>query len=208
MKLLRVLQEGEFERVGGSGTIKVDVRIIAATNADLHRAVAEGHFREDLFYRLDVIRIEIPPLRRRREDIPLLVQHFLENLGKLAEKRVKGITPEALDRLVSFDWPGNVRELENVIERAIVLATGDLITATELPQLEARKPPAEAIPFRVGQPLADLEREAIQRTLRAVGGDKDAAANILGIGVATLYRRLKEMEEEERGAEGQDIATP
>jgi len=199
VKLLRVLQEGEFERVGGSGTIKVDVRVIAATNMDLQRAVAEGRFREDLFYRLDVIRIEIPPLRRRQEDIPLLVQHFIENFTKLSGKRVTGITPEALDRLTSFDWPGNVRELENVLERAIVLATGDLITEAEIPQLEAKKPPAEAIPFRIGQPLADLEREAIQRTLRAVAGDKDAAAKILGIGVATLYRRLKEMEEEERG---------
>ncbi|MFI5402461.1 MAG: sigma-54-dependent transcriptional regulator [Planctomycetota bacterium] len=196
VRLLRVLQEGEFERVGGSETIRVDVRIVAATNADLHRAIAEGRFREDLFYRLDVIRIEIPPLRRRREDIPLLVQHFIENFTKLAGKRVKGITPEALDRLANFDWPGNVRELENVLERAIVLATGDLITEAELPRLEAKKPPAEAIPFRVGQPLADLEREAIQRTLRAVAGDKDMAAKILGIGVATLYRRLKEMDAE------------
>jgi len=195
VKLLRVLQEGEFERVGGTQTIKVDVRIVAATNTDLHRAVAEGRFREDLFYRLNVIRIEIPPLRKRREDIPLLIQHFIENYNKLAGKRVKGISPEALDRLVSFDWPGNVRELENVIERAIVLATGDYITEAELPQAEAETPPTEGIPFRVGQPLAELEREAIQRTLRAVSGDKDAAAKILGIGVATLYRRLKEMEE-------------
>jgi DNA-binding NtrC family response regulator len=200
VKLLRVLQEGEFERVGGSSTIKVDTRIVAATNADLQRAVAEGRFREDLFYRLNVIRIEIPPLRRRREDIPLLVQHFIENFNKLSGKVVKGISPEALDRLASFDWPGNVRELENVVERAIVLATGDLITEAELPPLETKKPPAEGIPFRVGQPLADLEREAIQRTLRAVAGDKDAAAKILGIGVATLYRRLKEMEEEGKEA--------
>jgi len=205
VKLLRVLQEGEFERVGGSDTIKVDARIVAATNMDLHRAVAEGRFREDLFYRLDVIRIEIPPLRRRREDIPLLVQHFVENYNKLAGKRVKGITPEALDRLANFDWPGNVRELENVIERAIVLVTGDLITETELPRLEANKPPAEAIPFRVGQRLAELEREAIQRTLRAVAGDKDAAAKILGIGVATLYRRLKEMDEEGRGDGSEEL---
>jgi DNA-binding NtrC family response regulator len=203
VKLLRVLQEGEFERVGGTATIKVDARIIAATNVDLHRAVAEGRFREDLFYRLHVIRIQIPPLRRRREDIPLLVQHFIENFNKLAGKRVKGISPEALDRLVTFHWPGNVRELENVIERAVVLATGDLITVAELPQLEAREPAPETIAFRVGQPLAELEREAIQRTLRAVAGDKDAAAKILGIGVATLYRRLKEMEEEEEEERGE-----
>jgi len=196
VKLLRVLQEGEFERVGGSQTIRVDVRVIAATNADLTREVAEGRFREDLFYRLNVITIEVPALRRRREDIPLLVQHFIEKFSRLSGKRVKGITPEALDRLQGLDWPGNVRELENVIERAVVLATGDLITQAEIPYQDTDKEAeADTIPFRVGQPLADLEREAIQRTLRAVGGDKDAAAKILGIGVATLYRRLKEMEE-------------
>ncbi|MHC4972347.1 MAG: sigma-54-dependent transcriptional regulator [Planctomycetota bacterium] len=196
VKLLRVLQDGEFERVGGNDTIRVDVRLIAATNADLNREVAEGRFREDLFYRLNVITIEIPPLRARHEDIPLLVQHFIENIAKHSGKRVKGITPEALDRLMAGEWPGNVRELENVIERAVVLATGDLITEADIPRAEEGKDPvAEEIPFRVGQALADLEREAIQRTLRAVGGDKDAAAKILGIGVATLYRRLKEMEE-------------
>ena len=196
VKLLRVLQDGEFERVGGNDTIRVDVRLIAATNSDLNRAVAEGRFREDLFYRLNVITIEIPPLRARHEDIPLLVQHFIENIAKHFGKRVKGITPEALDRLMAAEWPGNVRELQNVIERAVVLATGDLITEADIPKAEEGKEPlVEDIPFRVGQALADLEREAIQRTLRAVGGDKDAAAKILGIGVATLYRRLKEMEE-------------
>jgi DNA-binding NtrC family response regulator len=196
VKLLRVLQDGEFERVGGNDTIRVDVRLIAATNADLNRAVAEGRFREDLFYRLNVITIEIPPLRARHEDIPLLVQHFTEKTAKHSGKRVKGITPEALDRLMAAEWPGNVRELENVIERAVVLATGDLITEADIPQADEGKDPlVEEISFRVGQALADLEREAIQRTLRAVGGDKDAAAKILGIGVATLYRRLKEMEE-------------
>ena len=195
VKLLRVLQAGEFERVGGGETIKVDVRIIAATNADLDRAVAEGRFREDLFYRLNVITIEVPPLRERRADIPLLVQHFIENFAK-AGTPVKGISPEALDRLQAASWPGNVRELQNVIERAVVLATGNLITEADLPALGgAEKGVNEEIPFRVGQALAELEREAIQRTLRAVEGDKDAAAKILGIGVATLYRRLKEMGE-------------
>ena len=196
VKLLRVLQNGEFERVGGNETIRVDVRLIAATNTDLNRAVAEGRFREDLFYRLNVITLEIPPLRTRLEDIPLLVQHFIENTAKHSGKRVKGLTPEALDRLMAAEWPGNVRELENVIERAVVLATSDMITEADIPKpKESKEPIVEEIPFRVGQALADLEREAIQRTLRAVGGDKDAAAQILGIGVATLYRRLKEMEE-------------
>ncbi|MGH8311428.1 MAG: helix-turn-helix domain-containing protein, partial [Steroidobacteraceae bacterium] len=123
-------------------------------------------------------------------------RHLVKRLARTLQKRIDTIPSQVMQLLESYDWPGNVRELENVLERAIVLATGDLITEAELPRLEAKKPPAEAIPFRVGQPLADLEREAIQRTLRAVAGDKDAAAKILGIGVATLYRRLKEMDAE------------
>jgi DNA-binding NtrC family response regulator len=194
VKLLRVLQEGEFERVGGTETIRVDVRIVAATNANLNLAVSEGRFREDLFYRLNVITIEVPALRDRAEDIPLLVQHFLEKYTQLTGKKLKGIEPQALDRLQQCDWPGNVRELENTIERAVVLAAGDRITVADLASKAEPGPLLATIPFRVGQSLGDLEREAITRTLRAVGGDKDAAAKILGIGVATLYRRLKEME--------------
>ena len=196
VKLLRVLQEGEFERVGGDKTIGVDVRVVAATNTDLAAGVAAGRFREDLFYRLNVIRIDVPPLRDRRSDIPLLVQHFIEKYTKLTGKQVKGIAPEALDRLESADWPGNVRELENVIERAVVLVTGDRITLAEIPAgAEGDAAPQPRIAFRVGQSLAELERDAILQTLRAVAGDKDAAAKILGIGVATLYRRLKEMDD-------------
>jgi len=206
VKLLRVLQEGEFERVGGSETIKVDVRIIAATNVDLVQAVADRRFREDLFYRLNVISIEVPALRDRSADIPLLVQHFIEKYNMLTGKALKGIAPDALDHLMRMDWPGNVRELENVIERAVVLAADDRVTAADIPapsssngngSTDAAGSGVEAteIHFRVGQSLADLEREAILRTLRAVDGDKDAAARILGIGVATLYRRLKEMDE-------------
>ncbi len=196
VKLLRVLQEGEFQPVGGSETSRVDVRIVAATNVDLETAVADGRFREDLYYRLNVITIEIPPLRQRREDIPLLVQHFIEKYSRITTKHVNGISPGALDRLQGMEWPGNVRELENVVERAIVLATDPLITETELPATEdSRDPTPDSIPFRVGQNLAELERAAILRTLKAVHGDKDAAAKILGIGVATLYRRLKEMGE-------------
>ena len=206
VKLLRVLQEGEFERVGGNKTISVDVRVVAATNADLEQAVAEGRFREDLFYRLNVIRIPIPALRERRTDIALLVQHFVEKYSRLTGKPVKGIEPAALDRLQAADWPGNVRELENVIERAVVLTAGDRVTTAEIPDFGGENGDAatgERIPFRVGQSLADLERHAISITLRAVGGDKDAAAKILGIGVATLYRRLKEMDET-RGPENGD----
>jgi len=196
VKLLRVLQEGEFQKVGGSGTTRVDVRIVAATNADLEAAVAEGRFREDLYYRLNVITIEIPPLRQRPEDIPLLVQHFIEKYSRMTGKHVNGISPGALDRLQAMEWAGNVRELENVVERAIVLATGPLITEAEIPcAAEDADAAPDSIPFRVGQSLTELEREAILRTLRAVNGDKDAAAQILGIGVATLYRRIKEMGE-------------
>jgi len=195
VKLLRVLQEGEFERVGGTETIKVDARIVAATNTELPKAVAEGRFREDLFYRLNVISIQVPPLRDRAEDIPLLVQHFVEKYKRLTGKNVTGITAEALDRLQNREWPGNIRELENTIERGVVLATGSLIAEVDIvSDGDAREHMSDTIPFRVGQALADLEREAIQRTLRATSGDKDAAAKILGIGVATLYRRLKEME--------------
>jgi len=201
VKLLRVLQEGQFERVGGTETIRVDVRIIAATNADLDRAVAERRFREDLYYRLNVISVEIPPLRERREDIPLLVQHFIEKYSALTGKELKGISPAALDCLMRREWPGNVRELENVVERAVVLATGDRVTADDIASDENGSNGDQPIPFRVGQSLAELEREAIQRTLRAVDGDKDAAARILGIGVATLYRRLKEMEGDAGAAE-------
>ncbi|MEE8106854.1 MAG: sigma-54 dependent transcriptional regulator [Planctomycetota bacterium] len=206
LRLLRVLQQGEFERVGGSETIQVDARIIAATNTDLAKAVEEGRFREDLFYRLNVIHIELPPLRRRREDVPMLVQHFIEKYAARTGKEVKGIAPEALDRLQQLDWPGNVRELENAIERAVVLATDTLLTNKDLVQKSDSSESAAAdIPFRVGQALVDLEREAIQRTLRAVDGDKEAAANILGIGVATLYRRLKDMDaDREREKEPED----
>ncbi len=199
VKLLRVLQEREFERVGGSETIKVDTRVIATTNVDLTRAVAEGTFREDLYYRLNVISIEIPALRDRRDDIPLLVQHFLEKYTRLTGKKIKGISPAALARLETRDWPGNVRELENVIERAVVLATGDLIEYGDIVRTgKDAQPQLATIPFRVGQSLGDLEREAILRTHKSVAGDQDAAAKILGIGVATLYRRLKGMEEEAR----------
>jgi two-component system NtrC family response regulator/two-component system response regulator HydG len=207
VKLLRVLQEAEFERVGGTETIQVDTRVIAATNVDLIRAVAEGRFREDLFYRLNVISIEIPPIRERREDIPLLVQHFIEKYTRLTGKKTTGLTPGALERIEAREWPGNVRELENVIERAVVLAQGDLITEADIAEEAGAEPPKPAtIPFRVGQSLADLEREAILRTLKAVGGDKDAAARILGIGVATLYRRLKDIEEGQAATEGPESA--
>ena len=201
VKLLRVLQEGEFERVGGSATIKTDVRVIAATNRDLDEEVRAGRFREDLFWRLNVIAIRVPTLMERREDIPLLADHFLAKMRARTGRTSIAFDEGVVDALLAYGWPGNVRELENAIERAVVLARGDRITLADLPP-SVRGVPAEnvngsgVIRFEVGQSLSALEREAILRTLEAVGGNREAAASILGIGTATLYRRLKEMEEE------------
>ena len=201
VKLLRVLQEGEFERVGGSETLRTDVRVIAATHRALDREVEAGRFREDLYWRLNVIAVRMPPLRDRVEDIVPLAEHFLAKV-KAATGRAKptGFDDAVLDVLRAARWPGNVRELENAVERAVVLARGEVIGVEDLPQsvtqaAEAAPPSASMIRFEVGQSLAALEREAIIRTLEAVGGNREAAASILGIGTATLYRRLKEMGE-------------
>jgi len=198
VKLLRVLQEGEFERVGGTETLRADVRLIAATNRDLDRAVEEGRFREDLYWRLNVIAIRVPPLRERREDIVPLAEHFLQKVMRATGREGPlALGDEAFNRLLAWSWPGNVRELENAIERAVVLTPGEVIGLADLPRNLREQSdldtPASPIHFEVGQSLASLELEAIRRTLQAVGGNREAAASILGIGVATLYRRLKEM---------------
>jgi len=201
VKLLRVLQEGEFERVGGTETLRADVRVIAATNRDLEVEVAEGRFREDLYWRLNVIAIRVPPLRDRVVDVIPLAEHFLKKVcAATGHVGPLSFDQAVLDRFCASPWPGNVRELENAVERAVVLARGDVIRLDDLPRAlregatnGAR--PRSAIRFEVGQSLAALEREAIQRTLDAVGGNREAAASILGIGVATLYRRLKEIGE-------------
>ncbi len=205
VKLLRVLQEGEFERVGGAETLRTDVRVIAATNRDLEHEVAEGTFREDLYWRLNVIAIRIPPLREREADVIPLAEHFLKKVSAVTGRATVPVFDQpVLDCLRAADWPGNVRELENAVERAVVLARGDVIRMDDLPRsvrARAGEGPAlgGAIRFEVGQSLASLEREAIGRTLEAVGGNREAAASILGIGVATLYRRLKEMGEAASG---------
>jgi DNA-binding NtrC family response regulator len=206
VKLLRVLQEGEFERVGGTSTLRTDVRVIAATNRDLEEEVAAGRFREDLYWRLNVIAVPVPPLRDRAEDIQLLAQHFLEKVCRSTGRREPPTFDPAVVRLLAkYRWPGNVRELENAIERAVVLARGDVITCDDLPVAVRRseKEPAlqrrPVIRFEVGQSLEMLEREAIRRTLEAVEGNREAAATILGIGTATLYRRLREMGEAQEG---------
>jgi len=195
VKLLRVLQEGEFERVGGSKTLKVDVRVVAATNQNLEEMVAAGRFRKDLFYRLNVIHLEIPPLRARREDIPLLAQYFLDKFCLENNRPPMGFTPEAMQALQQYLWPGNVRELENVVERAVALCSGASVGSDDLPEeLRQQSKVEDNIVIPVGASLEEIERLVIRQTLRKTGGDKEVTARILGIGLATLYRRLKEME--------------
>ncbi len=198
VKLLRVLQDGEFERVGGSQTLKADVRVIAATNLDLEAAVKAGRFRMDLFYRLNVIHLPIPPLRERVEDIPLLALNFLDRFCLENNRPAMGFSPEAMGALKSYTWPGNVRELQNVVERAVALSTGNMVELADLPDEIRRHSPADdQIVIAVGASMEEIEHLAILQTLKKTGGDKELTARLLGIGLATLYRRLKEMEVKE-----------
>jgi two-component system response regulator HydG len=198
VKLLRVLQEGEFERVGGSQTLKVDVRVIAATNVDLEAAVADGSFRKDLYYRLNVIHLPIPPLRDRQEDIPLLALHFLDKFCLENNRAIMGVSPEAMAALKSHYWPGNVREMQNVVERAVALCQGNMIEVADLPdEVRQHSPDSDQISIPVGASMEQIERLAITQTLNKTGGDKELTARLLGIGLATLYRRLKDMETQE-----------
>jgi len=191
-KLLRVLQSGEFERVGGTRTLKVDVRLVAATHADLAALVREKRFREDLYYRLNVITIKLSPLRERREDIPLLAHHFLQKYAAKNAKDIGGVTEEALDILQTYAWPGNVRELENVIERAVVLTQSSQISPADLPETLVRTDQAARhLVISIGTPLEEVEDRLIEETLRYTKGDKTLAAKLLGIATRTIYRRLK-----------------
>jgi DNA-binding NtrC family response regulator len=188
-KLLRVLQEHEIKRVGGTETLKIDVRIVAATNKNLEELVAEKKFREDLFYRLNVVSIHLPSLRERAEDIPLLADHFLNKFAAQNNKPACRISPEAMDILTRYRWPGNVRELENVIERAATLSSTRLILPEDLPrrlQLEPAQMDLRSLPSRI--PLSELEKLYIQKVLEETGGNKKRAADILGIDRRTLYR--------------------
>ncbi len=198
VKLLRVLQEGEYEPLGGN-TVKSDVRIVAATNRDLRAEVQAGRFREDLYYRLNVIAITAPPLRARREDVPLLVDHFLGlYCAKNGRPRLKP-TRGALERMLDYPWPGNVRELENVIERAVVLSRSDSLTEQDLPEAvtEAAAPEPTKLTFAIGTPLEEIELRVIRETLRATKGDKSVAAQLLGISTRTIYRKLDGVSEDE-----------
>src|SRR5881296_516404 len=203
-KILRVLQEGEFERLGGTRTIQVDVRIVAATNQDLTEMVREKRFREDLYYRLNVITVRVPPLRERHEDIRLLAQHYLRVYAAKNGRKLEGLSNEALERLESYAWPGNVRELENLIERTVLLARKDRIDAEDLPEEVAgvKRPPRDAILELVGTPLTEIEQRLLDETLRITGGNKTQAAKLLGIDVRTVARKLERREDDQ--AEGTD----
>jgi len=190
-KLLRALQEKEVRPVGSTDRIPLSARIIAATNRDLDAAVRQGTFRQDLFFRLNVVQIKIPPLRERKTDIPILVNSFLEKFSE-ANGRVRTISEDAIARMMAYDWPGNVRELENAIERAIALGSGPILHAGDLPT-NLQYGTGERLPQNDELlPLDELERRAILRALREAGGDKLAAARMLGIGKTTLYRKLKQ----------------
>ena len=200
IKLLRFLQEHEFERVGGNQTIKVDVRVVAATNRDLLARVKAGQFREDLYYRLNVVTIDVPPLRARPTDIALLAVHFLRKFAATNQKTIVGFSDEALDRLARHDWPGNVRELENAIERAVVVCRSDVVRPEDIALPSTRTagagtaPPA-GYPLVPGSTLAELERFAILRTLEHMGGSTSKAAEMLGISPRKIQYKLLEYQE-------------
>jgi len=192
-KLLRVLQEGEFLEVGGVEPVKVDVRVIAATNRDLREDVDQGNFREDLFYRLNVINLHLPPLEDRRDDIPILARHFLKKHAQKSGDRVEELSTEALKLLMGYNWPGNVRELENAIERAVILANGPVLNAGDFEEpigSETYEEKEKAYPFE-GMSLEEVERRHIEYTLRQTDYNKSRAAELLGINRTTLWKKLR-----------------
>jgi DNA-binding NtrC family response regulator len=186
VNLLRVLETKEFTRLGGTKPVRVDFRVICATNQDLERQVKEGTFREDLYFRLNVITISLPPLRERRQDIPLLAQHLLAKYALEMNRAFTGFDPAAMDQMVRYDWPGNVRELANAVERALVVGRGPLVLAADLPMRmnEKAEPPA-------GDSLADVEQAQIRVILERTGGNVTRSADILGIDRVTLYNKIK-----------------
>jgi DNA-binding NtrC family response regulator len=192
IKLLRVLEEKKFERVGGEETVEVDVRLIAATNRDLKEAIAKGSFREDLYYRLNVVNIHIPPLRERKEDIPLLVAAFLKEFIQENGRQIEGIDAKARLALYNYSWPGNVRQLRNSVESAVVLSKGTTITLDDLPPNIRGDSGTNSLRLPVGASLAEVEKEVIRSTLAREGGNKSRTAEILGIGRKTLHRKIEE----------------
>jgi two-component system, NtrC family, response regulator HydG len=194
-KLLRVLETREVLPVGGNTARKVDIRLVAATNRDLRTMVRDGTFREDLLFRLQVVTIELPPLRERAGDVPLLIDHFVADLAKQHGRRVRGVSPEARAALVRYAWPGNVRELRNVIENMVLLASGDVLGFDDVPEhvrTTSREPRRGGAYDLAGRSLAEVERDLIESNLELAGGNREKAAKILGMGERTLYRKIKE----------------
>ncbi len=200
IKILRVLQDKRFERVGGEETVEVDVRLITATNRDLEKEVAEGRFREDLYYRLNVVHIHVPPLRERRDDIPLLITAFLQEFAQENGKNIEGIDARARAALYKFDWPGNIRQLRNCLESAVVMSSGPIIKLEDLPPTIAGSGEADSIAVPAGITMTEAEKIIILQNLAINKGNKSKTADILGIGRKTLHRKLDEYAAEDRGA--------
>jgi DNA-binding NtrC family response regulator len=192
IKILRVLQERKFERVGGEDTVEVDVRIVAATNRDLKEEIGKGNFREDLYYRLNVVNIRVPPLRERRDDIPLLAMSFLREFADENGKKLEGLDPKARQAIYAYPWPGNVRELRNTMESAVVMASSGLVTLDDLPPNVCSSGEGRDVRVPVGSSLEEAEKILIRETLAAEGGNKSKTAEILGIGRKTLYQKIEE----------------
>ncbi|MCR4940002.1 MAG: sigma-54 dependent transcriptional regulator [Treponemataceae bacterium] len=197
IKILRVLQERKFERVGGEETIEVDVRVIAATNKDLEKEIAEGRFREDLYYRLNVVHINVPPLRERKDDIPLMVNSFLAEFSEENGKKIEGIDSRARSALYKYDWPGNIRQLRNCIESAVVMCEGKIITLDDLPPTISQSSQEDIIQVPIGITMDEAEKIIILQNLAVNKGNKTKTADILGIGRKTLHRKLDEWNENE-----------
>ncbi len=194
IKLLRVLQEHEFEKVGGEKTLKTDVRVIAATNRNLEEEIKAGRFREDLYYRLNVVRLEVPPLRERKEDIYLLITEFLNQFNQENGKHVEGFSNEARNKIVSYDWPGNIRELRNCVESAVVMCRGNVIEASDLPLNIQKVSSDSSVEIPIGSTMSDAEKAMILATIAHCNGNKSKAADVLGIGRKTLLRKLQDYE--------------
>ena len=203
-KFLRVLEGHPFERVGGSTPIKVDVRVVAATNRDLEQAVEEGNFRKDLYFRLHVVEIAVPPLREHKSDIPRLIRYFVERFAKKSGQVIRGISDKAMETLSAYDWPGNIRELQNAVERAVVLCTSDIIQVSDIQLSTLGSSDSDAtagVALSGGYrevPLEVIEQEHILTTLQLTNGNKTRAAQILGIERSTLDRKLKRYEQHHR----------
>jgi two-component system, NtrC family, response regulator HydG len=208
VRLLRVLQQGEFERVGGRETVRVDVRVVAGTQRDLAEEVRAGRFRDDLYYRLNVVAISLPPLRERKSDIPALVSHFIDLLAPAQQKEIAGVTAGTLSALFAYEWPGNIRELANVVERAITAARGPEITPEDLPPVLHGGRPEESTASALipGATLFEIEREAILRTLDQCGGSTARAAEVLGVSIRKIQYRLKEYRSGANGRRRDELA--